>query len=120
MFFFFQAEDGIRDAQESRGLGDVYKRQRLHAAGQTAGFEFERGSAELAGNSNHVSPGACFGFLLYVQWLARPLAGTGLAGCKLAVGDTDQSAVDLFPRTAAALGVVPGRLLVGFIELVAV
>eukprot|EP00658_Telonema_sp_P-2_P019332 TRINITY_DN17626_c0_g1_i1.p1 TRINITY_DN17626_c0_g1~~TRINITY_DN17626_c0_g1_i1.p1 ORF type:complete len:158 (-),score=34.73 TRINITY_DN17626_c0_g1_i1:203-676(-) len=28
-FFFFQAEDGIRDAQESRGLGDVYKRQML-------------------------------------------------------------------------------------------
>ena len=27
MLFFFQAEDGIRDAQESRGLGDVYKRQ---------------------------------------------------------------------------------------------
>ena len=25
----FQAEDGIRDAQESRGLGDVYKRQTL-------------------------------------------------------------------------------------------
>ena len=25
--FFFLAEDGIRDAQESRGLGDVYKRQ---------------------------------------------------------------------------------------------
>eukprot|EP00658_Telonema_sp_P-2_P046178 TRINITY_DN34291_c0_g1_i1.p2 TRINITY_DN34291_c0_g1~~TRINITY_DN34291_c0_g1_i1.p2 ORF type:complete len:118 (-),score=32.84 TRINITY_DN34291_c0_g1_i1:27-380(-) len=28
--FFFQAEDGIRDAQESRGLGDVYKRQLLY------------------------------------------------------------------------------------------
>ena len=27
IIFFFQAEDGIRDAQESRGLGDVYKRQ---------------------------------------------------------------------------------------------
>ena len=26
-FHFFQAEDGIRDAQESRGLGYVYKRQ---------------------------------------------------------------------------------------------
>ena len=25
--FFLQAEDGIRSAQESRGLGDVYKRQ---------------------------------------------------------------------------------------------
>ena len=24
-----QAEDGIRDAQESRGLGDVYKRQAI-------------------------------------------------------------------------------------------
>ncbi len=27
MFFFFQAEDGIRDVERSRGLGDVYKRQ---------------------------------------------------------------------------------------------
>ena len=29
MLFFFQAEDGIRDLVRSRGLGDVYKRQRL-------------------------------------------------------------------------------------------
>ena len=29
-FFFFQAEDGIRDLVRSRGLGDVYKRQRLN------------------------------------------------------------------------------------------
>ena len=29
MFFFFQAEDGIRDLVRSRGLGDVYKRQSL-------------------------------------------------------------------------------------------
>ena len=28
-FFFFQAEDGRRDLVRSRGLGDVYKRQRL-------------------------------------------------------------------------------------------
>eukprot|EP00658_Telonema_sp_P-2_P043541 TRINITY_DN31476_c0_g1_i1.p1 TRINITY_DN31476_c0_g1~~TRINITY_DN31476_c0_g1_i1.p1 ORF type:complete len:281 (-),score=63.96 TRINITY_DN31476_c0_g1_i1:299-1141(-) len=34
LFFFFQAEDGIRDAQESRGLGDVYKRQVYHIASQ--------------------------------------------------------------------------------------
>ena len=27
VFFFFQAEDGIRDLVLSRGLGDVYKRQ---------------------------------------------------------------------------------------------
>ena len=29
-FFFFQAEDGIRDLVRSRGLGDVYKRQILY------------------------------------------------------------------------------------------
>eukprot|EP00656_Telonema_subtile_P052954 TRINITY_DN751_c0_g2_i9.p2 TRINITY_DN751_c0_g2~~TRINITY_DN751_c0_g2_i9.p2 ORF type:complete len:271 (+),score=101.52 TRINITY_DN751_c0_g2_i9:3-815(+) len=31
-FFFFQAEDGIRDLVRSRGLGDVYKRQVVHSA----------------------------------------------------------------------------------------
>eukprot|EP00831_Metopus_contortus_P080756 TRINITY_DN8333_c0_g1_i1.p1 TRINITY_DN8333_c0_g1~~TRINITY_DN8333_c0_g1_i1.p1 ORF type:complete len:267 (-),score=81.01 TRINITY_DN8333_c0_g1_i1:155-955(-) len=30
-FFFFQAEDGIRDVERSRGLGDVYKRQGINA-----------------------------------------------------------------------------------------
>src|SRR5674536_152149 len=37
-FFFFQAEDGIRDAQESRGLGDVYKRQVADWAGLATGM----------------------------------------------------------------------------------
>ena len=32
--FFFQAEDGIRDVERSRGLGDVYKRQIIYS------FEF--------------------------------------------------------------------------------
>ena len=31
-FFFFQAEDGIRDLVRSRGLGDVYKRQQCDEA----------------------------------------------------------------------------------------
>ena len=30
-FFFFQAEDGIRELVRSRGLGDVYKRQLLES-----------------------------------------------------------------------------------------
>ena len=33
VFFFFQAEDGIRDLVRSRGLGDVYKRQVLFLPG---------------------------------------------------------------------------------------
>ncbi len=33
--FFFQAEDGRRVAQESRGLGDVYKGQDLRSSAQS-------------------------------------------------------------------------------------
>ena len=32
--FFFQAEDGIRDLVRSRGLGDVYKRQKPPSGGK--------------------------------------------------------------------------------------
>ena len=38
-FFFFQAEDGIRDLVRSRGLGDVYKRQ---GSGGVADINWER------------------------------------------------------------------------------
>ena len=38
MFFFFQAEDGIRDLVRSRGLGDVYKRQGI-GSGIIGSFE---------------------------------------------------------------------------------
>eukprot|EP00658_Telonema_sp_P-2_P003687 TRINITY_DN1137_c0_g1_i20.p1 TRINITY_DN1137_c0_g1~~TRINITY_DN1137_c0_g1_i20.p1 ORF type:complete len:888 (+),score=223.07 TRINITY_DN1137_c0_g1_i20:90-2753(+) len=46
-FFFFQAEDGIRDAQESRGLGDVYKRQ---VSTQSTGDHFDSYMAGGGGN----------------------------------------------------------------------
>ena len=42
LFFFFQAEDGIRDLVRSRGLGDVYKRQangRIEPGAVAAGGE---------------------------------------------------------------------------------
>ena len=35
VFFFFQAEDGIRDLVRSRGLGDVYKRQVMATSPRT-------------------------------------------------------------------------------------
>ena len=53
-FFFFQAEDGILDAQESRGLGDLYKRQvpeALHGGGTNAvniAFALVRNQPELS------------------------------------------------------------------------
>ena len=39
IFFFFQAEDGIRDAQESRGLGDVYKMQTYDLQPEMSAYE---------------------------------------------------------------------------------
>ena len=48
LIFFFQAEDGIRDLVRSRGLGDVYKRQKfgygLHdylELDDVSGYEFK-------------------------------------------------------------------------------
>ena len=50
--FFFQAEDGIRDAQESRGLGDVYKRQRLtyYASAASVANSYHRYVEDEEGN----------------------------------------------------------------------
>ena len=44
-FFFFQAEDGIRDLVRSRGLGDVYKRQGVQRPRAEAALQ--EGVAEL-------------------------------------------------------------------------
>ena len=47
IFFFFQAEDGIRDLVRSRGLGDVYKRQ-VHGNDRVT---------HLLGNLRHLQAG---------------------------------------------------------------
>ena len=51
LFFFFQAEDGIRDLVRSRGLGDVYKRQQLY---KTVG-EFYAEQSRLTGRDLRVA-----------------------------------------------------------------
>ena len=40
--FLFQAKDGIRDLVMSRGLGDVYKRQRRRSSRQRAARSYRR------------------------------------------------------------------------------
>ena len=49
IFFFFQAEDGIRDLVRSRGLGDVYKRQVVVGAGDLLQELLHVGDAEIVG-----------------------------------------------------------------------
>ena len=50
-FFFFQAEDGIRDLVRSRGLGDVYKRQGLRHRHRA-----RRGNDRLRARRRHPDP----------------------------------------------------------------
>ena len=49
-FFFFQAEDGIRDLVRSRGLGDVYKRQAVLSAYQN----YEKDADRIKKLQNHI------------------------------------------------------------------
>src|SRR5678810_1411260 len=50
LFFFFQAEDGIRDFCLSRGLGDVYKRQVNEVLVK---FALKYGVKIIASNDSH-------------------------------------------------------------------
>ena len=61
VFFFFQAEDGIRDLVRSRGLGDVYKRQLVGregaeldaVGGRTVEGDGRRDNAAIRQRRNH-------------------------------------------------------------------
>ena len=90
-FFFFQAEDGIRDLVRSRGLGDVYKRQR-QSAGRLA--ESER-NADVC--RRHGDPHLFARLLL--QGKRRPLSSEREV-CLLYTSDAadERSSVDLGGR----------------------
>eukprot|EP00658_Telonema_sp_P-2_P082341 TRINITY_DN868_c0_g1_i1.p1 TRINITY_DN868_c0_g1~~TRINITY_DN868_c0_g1_i1.p1 ORF type:complete len:373 (+),score=121.69 TRINITY_DN868_c0_g1_i1:101-1219(+) len=80
-FFFFQAEDGIRDAQESRGLGDVYKRQVRDRMPTNMTKEQQWEDMEMATPGTYIRddenrcPGGCWGklicggFTLVLLWM---------------------------------------------------
>ena len=83
LFFFFQAEDGIRDAQESRGLGDVYKRQSPH---RWKGQPVERHKRRTSHTSEHFSSGTQPGShdcLLYTSDAADDLLCVDLGGRRI-------------------------------------
>ena len=57
-FFFFQAEDGIRDLVRSRGLGDVYKRQ---GGGSVVDGDPREDAGEVGLGEVGGLPAGCFG-----------------------------------------------------------
>ena len=82
-FFFFQAEDGIRDLVRSRGLGDVYKKQ--HEARQAdVGFEIlVVGRSDDFGLHGALEIGDFFGCLLYTSDAADERSSVDLGGRRI-------------------------------------
>ena len=91
-FFFFQAEDGIRDLVRSRGLGDVYKRQFLHAALETFGhgtFDEDLLPCQLVHDLETAPPGGC---LLYTSDAADERSSVDLGGRRIIKKKKEQNA----------------------------
>ena len=81
--FFFQAEDGIRDLVRSRGLGDVYKRQRLLST-KRAAFQILLAKLRLPRTRSMLRfmslPGDC---LLYTSDAADERSSVDLGGRRI-------------------------------------
>ena len=82
-FFFFQAEDGIRDLVRSRGLGDVYKRQGqevlVHRKQERRQLLLARASA-MCPSGHHEARRAC---LLYTSDAADERSSVDLGGRRI-------------------------------------
>ena len=95
VFFFFQTEDGIRGAQESRGLGDVYKRQDRTPALAVVG-SVERGDTITAAD-------------VKVIYVSRDDALARLPESQLTQVVGQVALVDLAPGTLLSRSVVADR-----------
>ena len=83
MFFFFQAEDGIRDLVRSRGLGDVYKRQELDLVALGIHDPAELPVLGVVDLLEHVAALLLQGCLLYTSDAADERSSVDLGGRRI-------------------------------------
>ena len=81
IYFFFQAEDGIRDLVRSRGLGDVYKRQDRYGDGRSVGRLEPRLDGRAQGFGERPQP--CCICLLYTSDAADERSSVDLGGRRI-------------------------------------
>ena len=82
-FFFFQAEDGIRDLVRSRGLGDVYKRQVTMRQMLEAGVHFGHQTRRWNPKMKRFIFGERNGCLLYTSDAADERSSVDLGGRRI-------------------------------------
>ena len=83
LFFFFQAEDGIRDLVRSRGLGDVYKRQTVHSGAASVNAEDATGGAVCGGDCLALGDVPLTTCLLYTSDAADERSSGDLGGRRI-------------------------------------
>ena len=107
--FLFQAEDGIRDAQESRGLGDVYKRQPVNRHKPSVDVLFRSAANTLGSNA--------IGIILTGMGDdgARGLKEMKEAGAHTIAQDEETCVVFGMPKVAIEMGAVDKVLPLGSI-----
>ena len=81
--FVFQAEDGIRDLVRSRGLGDVYKRQRVECMDALAPAACFRGGGSQSIGSRRVEIPCADACLLYTSDAADERSSVDLGGRRI-------------------------------------
>ena len=88
--FFFQAEDGIRDLVRSRGLGDVYKRQKRdfpQIGREQINIGTGKGAAQPTETAGDAGDNPC---LLYTSDAADERSSVDLGGRRIIKKKTDQ------------------------------
>ena len=83
MFFFFQAEDGIRYLVRSRGLGDVYKRQHLNSRIKYDNFVGTTSAVPLPAAIHFFVAGLLWLCLLYTSDAADERSSVDLGGRRI-------------------------------------
>ena len=83
LFFFFQAEDGIRDLVRSRGLGDVYKRQRAAGRPGPMASQPQVNLARAQGKPRSDSGNSIVTCLLYTSDAADERSSVDLGGRRI-------------------------------------